>query len=751
VISTDEIFIFDTIESLARRGNYERNLTNDLQPAASFTDEPLAKFAVLPLFYIVERLPGVGMVQGVWLFNNLVTSATAGLLFYFALALGYRLRSALALGAIFAFGTIAWPYSKAFFREPLAAFLLLLSAYALVRWRRSLERGRVSWGWLGAAVLSLVAVQLVKNGVAFFAAPTLLILAAPKLDTARVRFHRRHLIAIGIIAGLAAVALIGIAGQRIEQRLSSANYQWVADAVGGYLFSPGKSLFVYSPVLLLGLAGTITLARRRQWREALAPATMLAVFVLGYAVWQNENWFGGTGWGPRYMVPLTGLLLLPALPLLERALTRDASRRLQTAVVGLVVLGVGVQLVGTMIPVPTYYTRIRGGTAWDVGVWRLDQTHIWINLKLLADPGQWGVPWHWIDGGAAVPLLCVLLVGLAAFVVIRWGRRFSARKLAGAAGVAALLIGALFLYALQCYGKSEALYLAKDERLRQMLDYLDQAAGPDDVVVLNNPEYRYFFYNFNKMQRLYIFLMPSSPGEQPSPEQAAEVISDNPDELLEFWTPRIIHQLADNHDALWLVVDASEYEYWRVRPVERWMARHYFPVFSHDAISAQVRVVRYSTVDAPPAQAPPWPEHTSGASLGQLFALVGYDVVGGRRAPDGHRFRAGEPVNISLLWRADAAAEVDYNVGLFLLGPDGLPIAERHSAPVGGFANTSQWEPGQYWRDNHALLIPGDAPPGTYALRLIVYDWQDNTRLPVTGAAGDDLGDFIDLGAVVVE
>ncbi|MCZ7546331.1 MAG: hypothetical protein M5R40_23650 [Anaerolineae bacterium] len=173
------------------------------------------------------------------------------------------------------------------------------------------------------------------------------------------------------------------------------------------------------------------------------------------------------------------------------------------------------------------------------------------------------------------------------------------------------------------------------------------------------------------------------------------------------------------------------------------MARHYFPVDQHE-ITPLVRVVRYSTADPPPPVAPPGPGTQTGATFGGTFTLAGYDLAG---AP----YRAGEAVNVSLVWRVESAPDTDYTVGVFVVGPDGIPRAERHSEPLGGFGQTYFWEPGQVWRDNHALYLPADLPPGPYTLRLIVYTWYDGQRLPVTDAAGDALGDMLDFASFTVE
>ncbi|MBN1285543.1 MAG: hypothetical protein JXB47_09095, partial [Anaerolineae bacterium] len=103
--STDELYLFDAVESLARRGDLTLNLTNDIVALRQLSQDPFMAAAGMPLFLLLEWIPGVGMAQGMLIFNNLVTAATAGLLFFYALALGYKMRIALALGLVFALAT----------------------------------------------------------------------------------------------------------------------------------------------------------------------------------------------------------------------------------------------------------------------------------------------------------------------------------------------------------------------------------------------------------------------------------------------------------------------------------------------------------------------------------------------------------------------------------------------------------------------------------------------------------------------
>jgi len=78
----------------------------------------------------------------------------------------------------------------------------------------------------------------------------------------------------------------------------------------GLLFSPGKSLFVYAPLLLLSVA--MFPAFWRKYRPAAA--FLLAVGVAWLLLHARlRSWYGAWGWGPRHFVTVLPVLAIPAL------------------------------------------------------------------------------------------------------------------------------------------------------------------------------------------------------------------------------------------------------------------------------------------------------------------------------------------------------------------------------------------------------------------------------------------------------
>jgi hypothetical protein len=114
-------------------------------------------------------------------------------------------------------------------------------------------------------------------------------------------------------------------------------------ALFGYVFSPGKSMFWFSPVLLLGVLGFPAYYRRDRARALFLLGVIGAVLIPH--LWFRA-WYGGWVWGPRYTVPLTALMLLPAACWLGPALSRGRVWLRRAAVGVLAAVGLWVQIAG---------------------------------------------------------------------------------------------------------------------------------------------------------------------------------------------------------------------------------------------------------------------------------------------------------------------------------------------------------------------------------------------------------------------
>jgi hypothetical protein len=778
-ISRDEWFLFDATESMARRGNLRVNYEFDAYPplnlkhplVPSLGSEPMQPILATPLFWGGEVLPDVGLVHTVWLFNVLVTALTAGVLYAYGLALGYRARVAALAALAFGVGTIAWPYSRTFFREPLFTLLTLLSVYFILQVRRRLEAGKLPVWFMAAFGLAFVASLFTKE--AFFLAWPVIVVVSMPVRWFRLPRRRAAIVAITLagvlvllLVAINADTLLGLDSSRyaIARRIEEGrnNISEALEGLKGYMVSPGRSIWVFSPVLLLGFVGIVQLIRQRRRREVAVPAVMLVSFVVGYALIRGPNWHGGTGWGARYLVPVTPFLALWLLPVFASV---QAARRWWLAIAPVMLVSVGVQLLGVLVPlsdytlvnVKTYYgvlaTENPLGVSWQDGVWDVRWSPLYVAFDLLGEQ-RVDVAWQYAVGDTAWLPVLALGLALAALACLGWwiGReRGSRRAVSLTAGGLTLLAGFVLWGGIRAI-RYDPRYYGDFTPARNLLAQLEQDLQPDDVVVLNDFTYNEFFMNYYKMRDAVVYTLPQSPGQRATVEQALAVVSADPNQRLHLSDTLILAALARQHDRLWLVLNSGRHLTGSIRPVEHYLSRHYFPVTevppSDEARFPGQSLARAVLFEMTPAPQSVWPAQRVEAVFGDSLRLVGYDVPGRTvHAP-------GDVVPVSLLWEAVSSVPRPYTVGLFLMSPDGALLADRNSFPVNYFENTATWRPGAFYRDNHGLLIPATVPPGTYELWVVLYWWQQpapGNRLPVTAATGAGIGQHVVLTTITVE
>jgi hypothetical protein len=139
-----------------------------------------------------------------------------------------------------------------------------------------------------------------------------------------------------------------------------------------------------------------------------------------------------------------------------------------------------------------------------------------------------------------------------------------------------------------------------------------------------------------------------------------------------------------------------------------------------------VRFVTYA-VPSEPAK-----EMTTAVYLpfGDAITLNGYTLASSELAP-------GDILQITLFWETAVSLQTRYKVFLHLVDDTGQPLAQRDSEPGGGLNPTTRWLPGETIIDNHGVLIPTNLPPGSYQLRIGLYDLADpSARLPIQTDAG---------------
>lgn len=258
--------------------------------------------------------------------NSFATGAMAALFYLFALQLGFKRKTALYLTLALGLATILTVYARTFYSESLLTLWFLLAAWAAFRFK-----------WEGKARHALVMGLAVGLGAATKIA-SLIVLPALALylwlawqhqgaETRGAETQARWTVrgltagALGFGAPMLAVIIYNLArfhspfetGYSVSVgTLTQTNSLLVG--LYGLLFSSGRSIFAYSPPILL-VVWSLGAARRRMRDEALLFLGISVVHLIFYA--NIAFWWGGGCWGPRYLACVTPFLLLLAGAFLE--------------------------------------------------------------------------------------------------------------------------------------------------------------------------------------------------------------------------------------------------------------------------------------------------------------------------------------------------------------------------------------------------------------------------------------------------
>lgn len=191
--------------------------------------------------------------------------------------------------------------------------------------------------------------------------------------------------------------------------------------------------------------------------------------------------------------------------------------------------------------------------------------------------------------------------------------------------------------------------------------------------------------------------------------------------------------LAEDH--VWLVLErwGLQREYYDL-PFQQQLLAQTEPVFEAQGMF----VLRAKPNPQPIA---PEPRQPASANFANQIELLGYTVEPGQGAP-------GQPLRITLYWRALAPPPADYTVFVHLRQPGGGNVAQADHRPLGNIFPTSLWPVGETIRETSELALPPDLPPGDYELWAGLYRLDTLERLPVQADSSGE--NAVRLGQIAV-
>ena len=307
-------------------------------------------------FYALSKLFGHPAVLES-LVSPLVTSISVVLIYRIARVLDWRPSHGVLAAVSYGIFSMAIWYSTELLSEPSVTVCILIIVLGMLRWRQGAR-----WAPLWIGIAAGVALQLRTDAVV---TAWIGLLAIPLFVPLTVW---RSLRALGLVLGPMAVscAVLGWYDELRFHRLIEAAYGpgggfstplW--HGLDGLLFSPGRSLFLYNPLTVLGVVGLILLLAGPGVVRDRPLGVLLAILIVTrtvfYAKW--GVWDGGWTWGPRFLLPVVALLCV-ALPTVLRATDprRAMGLIVRAALVLLAVLGAAVNFLAVRVPFGVWVT-----------------------------------------------------------------------------------------------------------------------------------------------------------------------------------------------------------------------------------------------------------------------------------------------------------------------------------------------------------------------------------------------------------
>ncbi len=295
-----------------------------------------------------------------------------------------------------------------------------------------------------------------------------------------------------------------------------------------------------------------------------------------------------------------------------------------------------------------------------------------------------------------------------------WARPAPAIVSGGALGLLAVLVAGQ-VTALDALYNDPA--YARDD-YRAIAARIAAEARPDDAIILDAPNQREVFsYYYDGPVPVYELPRGLGGDDVATRAEARDVVA--------------------RHRRIWAVFWGEEERDPR-RVVQATLDAEAYPLRS--TWYGDVRLAEYAALDAPPDA----PQTTLAATFGDRMHLEGYALLPADAGP-------GDALGVTLFWRVDAPLDARYKVTVQLLSPEGVLLDQHDAEPGNDRYPTPTWTPGERVIDQHGLVVPPDAPPGTYPIIVGVYDAADPAaRLPVR-QGGEAPTDHLRLAELDIE
>ena len=635
---------------------------------------------LLPLVGLAHIIPDLPIRATAMLLNPLVTSMTAMLLYTFARWLGYRPRTAFIGALTYGLATFALVYTITLFGEPLAALLLL--AAVMAAWRFRQQPGTTALLLSGLSLGLLLGINLTYALMA-----PLIGLYAFGVDPRRWRLPQIIRMAgpfLLVVGGLLAYNAIRFGGL-FESGYNFAEGEGFTTNFGvgvfGLLISPYRGMVWFNPVMLLAVPGTL-LMRQRHARLTAVVLAVAAAQVAAYASWWS--WHGGIVWGPRFLIPVTPLLVLLLLPVIDRI----PRNRLMTAAFAILgTLSLLIQLVaGVFSFIPhvihlyvNYATNVVDGFFIDFDpeiIYRVDLSPVLAQFGI-AFSGEPLQP-ILLQSADIIHALLVLIIAAAAVIVYHYAKQTAHLVLA-----VIVILGAAIGIA------------GRQQKQLTMTRAVQQNLRPSDLLIAASTDYDENLIDLPAATRVITTNAPTPPDDPLATGLWDYAMQQSGLAWFITWYPPAS---ADN---------------WQERDL--WQQAS----FVQETLFEENRALLFDLN-------PPAPADQPGGWLFDTIELADYGIL---RDDDG--------IRAALVWQSEAPSPPNFRWFVHLVDAQGQIVQQQDRVPQGGYP----WQDGETAQDYLFFPLPAATSTADWQLRIGWVNADNGERLPAYEPDGTSIAD----------
>lgn len=257
--------------------------------------------------------------------NLVIMGLIAEVVFLTLTGLGYGFARALPLSIASVFGTAVYPYMNVFLSEPLQGLAITASFLFLLRGRSSRSAKTASFHMaLGAIAFCFLVLTKAANLV-FLPLLCVYVMISVRDKAGGIKIFASFAVPVAAFG-------MGVAWFNWHRFGSIFDFGYGGEAamfvnpvlagIYNFLFNPDKSILLFAPAILL-LPYALWRFAKRFFIEGVLISSLILVNLVFYSAWWA--WEGGDSWGPRFLLPLVPLSIVPLAEVMGKRLMNLAA------------------------------------------------------------------------------------------------------------------------------------------------------------------------------------------------------------------------------------------------------------------------------------------------------------------------------------------------------------------------------------------------------------------------------------------